>query len=1337
MTFEEEYAAVRASGSPYDADIQRSAEANGVSYDFLHKQLFMESRFNPQAKSKTGPRGLGQFTAATGRAYGLITDEDFNDPVKSIDAAARHMKDLLTSSNGDYLRASLAYNQGEGRLGRPQLAALEQGDLSKVSPEGLKYMKNLKDVAGDSPFGSLLDSHGTGGVTNPGISPKAEAVSFDKATQGVAATTLPVQRGATPQLGNMNITGKEDTSKRQNFAEKEFILKDAPKGWFEGTGKAIESELATSTLGQLMRNATATSVDPMADLKTPDTSSWGDAEFAQIRDAGVSPQFYNFIFDQTRGNKNRIPDAIKMAQENQKYQAQARGQSVSAQVVGGFVGAGGDPFTYMPLPGVTGATLFSKVVKGASASGIAAMGSEALRETSTGIEANYGTALVGGALIGGGLTALTHGLRAAAAPAEPPRLDMWDGDLNKFLEMHGESALPNDFHAAAMRLEARETARQGQFEDPSRMHWQSHETVENVNGVDFVRVPGEEGAVRLSDGSVLSAGNPLNPLTIEAFANAERAAPGVSMGGFTEIGYTLTRSENPDVRGIGAQLFRSTTGMESGSHGKFGATASDIVERQMGQDHVSYNDIVSSLHEAIKDVRYANMPGGREVHMESAYRRVTEALEDRTGALRKGLSTPELKLLESVDAHYSRKLDALQNPAQFGNWRATSVLGATRHEGAYVPNVYDDAAKNLMVQRLGSPERLQEAIMESWLVSYASRPHVKARVDKMIMESNPGKVMTPTDIQRAVEEYAKNKAYGISHTQDFNRSSLVDDQVTGLVGAENNNFLEGRHLFDSDMKVHVGNGDMFSVNDLRSFDLTSITPGYDRRVNGDIAIMGATGQSTEALKDRIVAMGVGKENRKEVKALQDAVKILTGRARRDPDGTMATIARSLTDMSFLAKNAYMGIQGITETAALVTKGHTAMLLKGVPFLKDMMTRGSKATPEFLNDMHGLVFGRELDNLIRPKRADIIMRLRDHADASPAVAKAVGTLKWATGEASARWPLTRFLTESSNYIADAGRQGVLKELVDMAHGTPSRMGKKLFDQQRLKSMSLTQDQMDGMLDLVREATVLRNGKAEIVNPGLFQSDPRSMDIWRLGDKIADETILRPHKLSSQDTEAYGAGIKLAMQFKNFTMRSMNARAVRAYHDSTKNGRLVDSVMQAVISTGMAGAMFTAMAYTRSLGMPEKDRNEYLKQAVNPTMFAYSALSRGSHIGAPLGLANMVMAPLGLDQARMVRTSITPRPKVQREKGAIKYGASKDDRVQDFMSGIIDQVPAASWALGAGQAVHSAIGAAQTDDRRGDQAYMNSFYNGLRGVIPNDPATQYLFMKIMESNGIDAR
>ncbi|CBZ42016.1 internal virion protein with endolysin domain [Pseudomonas phage phi15] len=1326
MSFNEEYAKQVAAGHEYDALIRKASDDYGVNYDYLHKQLFMESRFKNDAKSPTGPRGVGQFTRATGAAYGLLTDADFFDPAKSIDAAGRHMRDILKATNGDYVKAGLMYNQGGGRLGRPQLAALDAGDLSKISPEGQKYMRNLLDVSGESPFSTLL-----GGTAKAPVSGKPETVTFEAATQGVGTVKLPVQRGAGPELATMGVKGADVEPLKSPFAQQEFDAATAPKGWFEGTGEAVKAELATSSLGQLFRNVTIDSVDPMDGYAAPDTSDWGDAEFARMREAGIPASMYGFVFDNARGNKNRLDDALAMAKENAAYQKKAQEQSMSAQIVAGFVGAAADPFTYAPVPGATGATLVSKVVKGATGAAMSAGASEALRSSATGLEAHYGTAMVGGALVGGGLTALIDRIAARAVPA--PRLDMWDADLEKVLAMHGEAALPNEFHAPSMRLEARETARQTGMDDPSVMPWQPQDTVEEAGGVLFTRVPGEEGAVRLQDGSILSASNPLNPLTIEAFQNADRAARGVSLGGFTEIGYTLTRSANEEIRGIGAQLFRSTTGTQSGSNGKFGATASDIIERIQGQDHVSYNTFVNDLHEAIKDPRYAGMPGGREVHMEAAYRRVTEALEDRTGSLKAQLSTPELKLMESVNAHFERKLDALQNPAQFGNARATSVLGTTRHEGAYVPNVYDDAAKNLWIQRLGSPDDLQDAIVDSWLASYASRPHVKARVDKMIQESNPGVTMSPKDIAEAVETYARNKAYGISHTQDFNRSHLVDDQLTGLVGAENNNFLEGRHLFDSDMRITLGSGDEFAVNDLRSFDLTSITPGYDRRVNGDIGIMGATGQSTEALKDRITALGVGHESKKEYKALQDAVKILTGRARRDPDGALATLARSLTDMSFFAKNAYMGIQGITETAGLVTKGHTAMLLKGVPFFKEIMTMGSKATPAFLSEMHGLVFGRELDNLIRPKRADIVMRLRDQADASPVVAQAVGSIKWATGELAARSPFTKFLTESSNYIADAGRQGALKELADAAYGKSS----KLFTPERLKSMSITPEQFEGMKALMKEATTLKDGKLSIVDPAKFTSDPRSMDIWRLGDKIADETILRPHKLSSQDTEAYGAGIKMAMQFKNFTIRSVNARAVRGWHDSTKNGRAIDQTMQAIISTGMAGAMFAALAYSRSAGMPEKDRVKYLKDALNPNTVAYAALSRGSHIGAPLGMANFIMAPLGFDQARMVRTSITPRPKVEREKGAIKYGVSKDDRVQDFLSEVVDQVPAAGWALSAGQVAHSAAGSAATTDRRGDQEYMQSLYNGLRNVIPNDPASQFILMKIMESEGIEAR
>ena len=171
---------------------------------------------------------------------------------------------------------------------------------------------------------------------------------------------------------------------------------------------------------------------------------------------------------------------------------------------------------------------------------------------------------------------------------------------------------------------------------------------------------------------------------------------------------------------------------------------------------------------------------------------------------------------------------------------------------------------------------------------------------------------------------------------------------------------------------------------------------------------------------------------------------------------------------------------------------------------------------------------------------------------------------------------------------------------------------------LKSMSITPEQFAGMKDLIKTYVKKQpDGSYKITDRAAFQRDPRTMDLWRMGDKIADETILRPHKLSSVDTEAYGAGVKMAMQFKNFTMRSVNSRLIRGYHDATKNGRAIDQTMQAVLSTGLAVSGYVAMKYSQAAGMPKDQREKFLQQSLDPKMLAYAALSRSSHIGAPLG------------------------------------------------------------------------------------------------------------------------
>ncbi|ROL94868.1 transglycosylase [Pseudomonas chlororaphis] len=1360
-----DYASVKAKGTPYDAMIRQEADRNGVPYDFMHKLIFNESSFNPTAESTTGPLGLGQFTELTGKAYGLMSPADRKDPAKAIPAVARHLKDLSAAYKGDLLKAALAYNQGQGRLGSPQLAALDQGDFSKISPEGQNYMRKLLDVSGDSPSRQWFDAKE---VTNPGINPKAQAVTFEEATQGVAAASKVRVGDGLPQLGNMSLDGGTAPQTQQGYLGK------PEKGFFEGTGEASKAAVATSPIASIFRYATQEDHDPLDWVNPTDNSQWTAEDYDMIRKEGVDPQYFSFVQDYAKGKRANLPNAIAMAKENMEYERTINGAGTGAQIVGGFAGAGLDPLTYTPIPGATGSRLISRVVQGAAYSGAAAVASEGLRENMTGIEGHYGTALVGGALFGAGATALFD--RALqVAPKAAPRTEMADGDLEAILARHGESALPNerielhpdmefdanDFAGPSIRLEARETARQLGMEDPSRFPWKAGEEPKEALGVTYVDHPNEPGAVRLQDGSILSASNPLNPKLLAEAAEVmpDRAAKGVSMGGFTEIGYTLNRSESPDVLAIGSQLFRSPTGTVSGSNGKFGATASDIIERIQGQDHVTYNKMSEEVLEAIKDPSYVMSDGGRQAHIERAFRRVAEAIEEVSGNKLTQLTAGERKLMETVKRHYDTKGDYLAAPAQFGNRKARPVLPETRHAGSYIPNIYSTAAKNLHLQKFGGQDGLQEAIKESWLASYAARPHVKARVDAFLKDAvdEAVKARTPKPVagkkpaapvdttklredilNELVEDYAERKAFGIAKSEDFDSSNLLalGDQgsIPGSMGLASNNFLEGRHLFDSDMAIPLSDGSQFAVNDLREFDLSRITPSYDRRVNGDIGIMGATGRTTAELLHDISRVKTSAAT--ERKALEESVKILTGRARRDPEGALATASRALTDMSFFAKNAYMGIQSITEVAGMVTKGHTRMLLKGVPILKDMATWGSKIKADDLADMHAMVFGRELDNSIRPTRQDIIDRLREQAGTNPMLAQVVGTVKAATGWAAARSPFTRFLTESSNYIADAGRQGVLSDFVN--HVIDGRVS-KLFEPERLKSMSITPEQFEGMKGLVKDYVQKQpDGSYKITDRAAFQRDPRTMDLWRMGDKIADETILRPHKLSSADTEAYGAGVKMAMQFKNFTMRSVNSRLIRGFHDATKNGRAIDQTMQAVLSTGLAVSGYIAMKYSQAAGMPKDQREKFLQQSLDPNMLAYAAVSRSSHIGAPLGLVNIVAAPLGFDQAAMVRSSILPRgPKEQRPQGAMKYSATKDDRTTAVLGRVAEQVPAYGVLASAGQVGYNAFGALGTDSRRADQEYMTGVFNGLRGLVPNDPISQKLLLMMMEGQGVEIR
>ena len=98
----------------YGGVIQQAAAENGIPPEILAGLIDTESAFNPGAVSPVGAQGLGQFMPPTAAEFGV----DVNDPVSSIDGAARYLRYLVDYFNGDMNLAIYAYNGGMGNIER-------------------------------------------------------------------------------------------------------------------------------------------------------------------------------------------------------------------------------------------------------------------------------------------------------------------------------------------------------------------------------------------------------------------------------------------------------------------------------------------------------------------------------------------------------------------------------------------------------------------------------------------------------------------------------------------------------------------------------------------------------------------------------------------------------------------------------------------------------------------------------------------------------------------------------------------------------------------------------------------------------------------------------------------------------------------------------------------------------------------------------------------------------------------------------------------------------------------------------------------------------------------
>jgi soluble lytic murein transglycosylase-like protein len=127
--------------------VQQAAQKYGVDPALIAAVMETESKFNPDAVSQAGARGLMQLMPATARGLGVT---DASDPKQNILGGAKLLGILSDKYKGDIKLTLAAYNAGSGAVDKHG-GIPPYGETRKYVPLVLAAYERFKAQAGGPP----------------------------------------------------------------------------------------------------------------------------------------------------------------------------------------------------------------------------------------------------------------------------------------------------------------------------------------------------------------------------------------------------------------------------------------------------------------------------------------------------------------------------------------------------------------------------------------------------------------------------------------------------------------------------------------------------------------------------------------------------------------------------------------------------------------------------------------------------------------------------------------------------------------------------------------------------------------------------------------------------------------------------------------------------------------------------------------------------------------------------------------------------------------------------------------------------------------------------------
>lgn len=537
--------------------------------------------------------------------------------------------------------------------------------------------------------------------------------------------------------------------------------------------------------------------------------------------------------------------------------------------------------------------------------------------------------------------------------------------------------------------------------------------------------------------------------------------------------------------------------------------------------------------------------------------------------------------------------------------------------------------------------------------------------------------VTDSDIDKWIDEHIKGTIDNILNTRTFDPTET--ENVKGLGSPS---FLKTRVPFDTTGVVKMKNGSEFSFdNNLRNYDLDSIIPKNINRFAGECAVkakFGSQANLDKVLKKAREELGLAQTDlniNKSTEAEQynefmEGIDNLRGmRPREEALSKLDVLLRIFSKEAYYTNGANMGFAQSGELSGSIAYGGTSHLFDMIKPLSDTMEdiRWGKDQAELIRDIEAHMFGESIESKIftvnygdRVVQEQLTNRKDLTSKALRGTANVVSNLSKVTSAVN-------FLPKMTDNMIRKMRTQTLVDALYWANGKGFGKHRNPFSEAKLRAVGITKDKASELQETIRKYTAINDeGKITEFNFVKWsQEDPTSYNLfYYMIQKQADRAITPGGRQGNKNLfKDKNAITRLALQFKDYTLRAVNAQTFRMMTACD-----LDDALNAMLSmfTNAGGFGLKALATygaMKAIGGDEK-AEDYYNRMITSENFIRAGIMR-SVIFTPLSFANDILEAGGFVDTT-TRTTVT--------RGS--YGQPQE--FGDYVGNIVAQMPAVQQA-----------------------------------------------------------